>query len=145
MKLVSDISAIEAYKRLKNAEDAALVDVRTKKEFVSIGVPDLSHAKAKLLLLPMYEGPHIELNPAFEKELDKFIQTHHIKELYFICRSGGRSQVAAELYCVKGYKTFNITDGFEGKTNENGQRGLINGWKAGELPWRFSNVFETIQ
>jgi len=144
MEDVYNISSVEAYQRLKDQADSALIDVRTVEEFSSVGVPDLSDASAELLLIPIYEAPHMELNPHFENKVDEFIKNYEVNNLYFICRSGARSQTAAELFKAKGYITFNVIDGFEGKMNDDGQRGLIDGWKAAELPWRYSNVFKVI-
>lgn len=144
MENANNIKSVEAYERLKSQADAALIDVRTVEEFASVGVPDLSDASAELLLVPIYEAPHMELNPHFENKVDEFIKNYNVSDLYFICRSGARSQTAAELFKAKGCNTFNIIDGFEGKMNDDGQRGHIDGWKAAELPWRYSNVFKVV-
>ena len=49
------------------------------------------------------------------------------QEILIICRSGNRSQLAAELLTKESYTCSNISDGFEGN-NENV------GWKKCELP-----------
>ena len=35
-------------------------------------------------------------------------------KIFFICSSGIRSQVAAEIFEKKEFETFNVTDGFDG-------------------------------
>ncbi|MBS0242596.1 MAG: rhodanese-like domain-containing protein, partial [Proteobacteria bacterium] len=57
-------------------------------------------------------------------------------ELYFICRSGARSQRAAEAMLKAGYqRCFNVADGFEGPLDGERHRGRSGGWKARGLPW----------
>ena len=59
--------------------------------------------------------------------------------LLFICRSGARSNEAANYFINLGYKnSYNIISGFEGDLNEENHRGKLNGWKAENLPWRQS-------
>ena len=57
--------------------------------------------------------------------------------LYFICRSGNRSNNAAEFLTSRGFSNcFNVIDGFEGKLNHERQRALIDGWQFNNLPWK---------
>ena len=56
--------------------------------------------------------------------------------LYFICRSGGRSRMAAEAMAEAGFRhCFNVADGFEGPLDDDRHRGRVAGWKAAGLPW----------
>jgi len=51
--------------------------------------------------------------------------------IFFLCRSGYRSFIAANFIANMGYKNcYNISDGFEGN-NQN------KGWKQNNLPWQF--------
>lgn len=51
--------------------------------------------------------------------------------LYFLCRSGHRSLMAANFMANIGYKNcYNIIDGFEGNLQNKG-------WKQNNLPWQF--------
>ncbi len=56
--------------------------------------------------------------------------------VYFLCRSGVRSQHAAVAMTAAGWKRcFNIATGFEGALDGSGHRGRVAGWKALGLPW----------
>jgi len=53
--------------------------------------------------------------------------------IFFLCRSGYRSFIAANFIANIGYKNcYNISDGFEGNN-----RVLSKGWKQNNLPWQF--------
>ena len=53
-----------------------------------------------------------------------------------LCRSGQRSIAAAVALTEEGYgKAFNILEGFEGDKDQDSRRGLLGGWKLGDLPW----------
>jgi rhodanese-related sulfurtransferase len=57
-------------------------------------------------------------------------------ELFFLCRSGGRSLSAARAMAAAGYtRCRNVADGFEGPLDPNRHRGGLGGWKAKGLPW----------
>lgn len=51
--------------------------------------------------------------------------------IFFLCRSGYRSFIAANFVANMGYKNcYNISDGFEGNNQDKG-------WKQNNLPWQF--------
>jgi rhodanese-related sulfurtransferase len=57
-------------------------------------------------------------------------------ELFFICRSGARSRMAAEAMANVGYRRCrNVADGFEGPLDADRHRGQVAGWKAAGLAW----------
>lgn len=57
-------------------------------------------------------------------------------EIFFICRSGGRSRMAAEVMTAAGYRRCrNVAEGFEGLMDEDRHRGRTAGWKAAGLAW----------
>jgi rhodanese-related sulfurtransferase len=82
------------------------------------------------------------MNESFTDKLTSLISESFPKQqpdqinLLFLCRSGSRSFEAAMFMSDLGYNCYNITNGFEGKVNDLGHRGTINGWKAENLPWR---------
>ena len=54
----------------------------------------------------------------------------------FICRSGGRSNMAATALAAAGFtRCYNILEGFEGDKDAHGQRNRTGGWRAAGLPW----------
>ena len=56
--------------------------------------------------------------------------------IYFLCRSGVRSEAAAHTAEQAGFAhTYNIVGGFEGPPDARGARGHVAGWQADGLPW----------
>ena len=140
--LVQQISASDAFSKLQNEKNVALIDVRTDAEFTFVGTADLRSTAGHLILLPWKVFPGMDLNPNFttalEKALlEKFGEARFEAQLIFICLSGGRSQQAAMHITQLGYENcFNLIGGFEGEADSAGHRGNISGWKASNLPWR---------
>jgi rhodanese-related sulfurtransferase len=135
-QMVENVPPSRAWEALKTNPQAQLVDVRTDVEWNFIGVPDLAPAGKQAVLLPWQTYPAMQRNPAFEEQLRKagFTPEHHI---YFLCRSGARSQAAAEAARAAGFPhVYNVADGFEGPVDPAGHRGETAGWKAEKLPWR---------
>jgi len=58
------------------------------------------------------------------------------KKLVLLCRSGVRSIAAAKRATELGAEAYNILEGFEGNTDDQGHRGLIGGWRKRGLPWK---------
>lgn len=123
---------------------ALLVDVRTRAEWTFVGAPDLSAAGRPVAMIEWLGFPEMRPNPAFFEMLDRAVAEAGASALYFICRSGARSQSAAEAayerYAAEGREIacFNVVEGFEGDLDAEGRRGRLNGWKARDLPWRQS-------
>lgn len=82
----------------------------------------------------------MQVDPSFANALATVLDGEGVDadaELFFLCRSGGRSAAAAAAMTSAGYANcFNVAGGFEGGHDEAGQRGRMNGWKATGLPWR---------
>ena len=58
--------------------------------------------------------------------------------IFVICRSGGRSAVAASMLIDAGYtNVWNLVEGFEGDKNDAGAR-AVNGWRNAGLPWTYT-------
>ena len=91
-------------------------------------------------LISWQEFPHMEINPNFSQMImAQTLGGQAIQKdwpLYFLCRSGVRSQSAAAAMVASGFeKCFNILHGFEGVRDHDGHRGIKSGWKAAGLPW----------
>lgn len=133
-----DVTPGEAFEFVARNAEAMLVDVRTDAEWKWVGQPDLSGAAGKAAFVSMKLYPSMELNAQFLQQLEQAGATQDTA-LFFMCRGGGRSTMAAKLATQAGYKhCFNIAGGFEGVPDERGHLGNKTGWKAEGLPWRQS-------
>ncbi|MFH5925293.1 rhodanese-like domain-containing protein [Roseomonas xinghualingensis] len=133
---VEDISPRESYEALKSDPDAILVDVRTDAEWNFVGIPDLSEAGKRPVLIPWQLYPSMQVNGAFIEHLHRAGATP-LSKLHFLCRSGARSLAAAQAAQAAGFPdSYNVADGFEGPVDAEGHRGRVAGWKASDLPWR---------
>jgi len=134
---INQINSQLAFEKLINNKKSFLIDVRTSEEHHFVGIVDSTKFDNRMILLPWQTLPNMQLNPNFSQELlNKFSLD---SELFFLCRTGGRSQQSALLANQLGFNyCHNIINGFEGDLDNNGQRGNINGWKASNLSWRQS-------
>ena len=133
-----EISALDAWARLKSDANAVLVDVRTPPEWAFSGEPDLSTLGKEPLRISWKIFPSYALNEHFVATL-KQAGVKPDATLLFLCRTGGRSLDAAIASTAAGFgSSYNITDGFEGPPDAAHHRGTLAGWKASMLPWRQS-------
>lgn len=133
-----DLSPAEAWERLKSDPAAILVDVRTRIELALTGGPDLSAiAREPVLAEWMTQQGR---NPDFLAELRGLLAERSAgpdTPLLFLCRSGGRSRMAAGELTAEGFRAcYNVSEGFEGELDPAGHRNSVSGWKARGLPWR---------
>ena len=131
-----DISAAEAWERLKADPKAQLVDVRTMAEWNFVGLPDLSALGRQVHCVEWQGFPTGARNPGFVIEASQALSDKKAPVL-LLCRSGARSRAAAIALTEAGFRqAFNIAGGFEGDIDQEGHRGNREGWKAANLPWR---------
>ena len=124
---VINIKALDAFDYLSKEVDSYLIDTRSDLEWKTTGIPDLTSINKQTYLISW--GP--ALDKSFFEQYKKFLLIRFNKNdsLFFICRSGSRSLMAAQFAIKFGFKnSFNIYDGFH---NENDQN-----WKA-NLPVKF--------
>jgi len=90
---------------LKKSSKCVLLDVRTKEEWDQ-GKPDGDKLGLKTYFLTIKDNNFINefKNLSISKDC----------EIFSICRSGERSQIAAEMLTKENYKCINISDGFIG-------------------------------
>ena len=136
---VPDVPSTETWARLKANGASVLIDVRTRSEWAFVGLPDLSSLGKQVVTIEWQTFPDNRIDPEFAERLSQYLETNNVSkdaDLYFICRSGGRSRMAAEALTAAGYSScHNVADGFEGPLDPNRHRGTLSGWKAGGLPW----------
>jgi len=131
-----EVSAAEAWQRLRSDPKAQLLDVRTVAEWNFVGLADLSSLGRQVHCVEWQAFPGGARNPAFIAEAIQALGDKAAPVLV-MCRSGARSRAAAVALTQAGYsQAINIADGFEGDMDEDGHRGNRNGWKQAELPWR---------
>lgn len=136
---VEDVPVLETWKRLRGDPKAVLVDVRTRAEWAFVGVPDLSKINRNVMLIEWQTFPDSRTAPDFTERLDAALTANGVDkdaEIFFICRSGGRSRLAAEALTAAGYRHCrNVMEGFEGPLDANQHRSRIAGWKFAGLDW----------
>ena len=136
---VDDVSPRETWTRLKADRESILVDVRTRAEWVLVGLPDLAEIGKQVATIEWQTFPEGRVDPGFADRLASELEAAGVAkeaELFFVCRSGARSKAAALAMTEKGFtRCHNVADGFEGPPDGNRQRGRVAGWKASGLPW----------
>jgi rhodanese-related sulfurtransferase len=142
-----DATPIVAYiMLLKDPGHSFLVDVRTQPEYQFLGHPERAYnIPVRFWSGKLGEKDYIEVdNPDFGKDLLARFNPK-TDTLFFMCRSGSRSVVAADEAVKAGWpedKVFSIMGGFEGdkitfkKSAYYGQRKL-GGWRNEGLPWTY--------
>ena len=135
-----EVNPTEAWERLASNESAALIDVRTNAEWAFVGVPDLGSIKKSAALLPWKQYPDMRQNDEFLEAARAIVLDQSARDVFFLCRSGGRSMQAARF--LEGSESgqeavtlWNVAEGFEGDLDDTRRRGRKNGWKARGLPW----------
>jgi len=124
--MIKQISSKEIKEYLKKNPKCVLLDVRTKEEWDTIGKPNGEKIGLKTYFLSIQFGNERIVNEYFIQEF-KNLKINQDKNFLISCRSGARSQFAAELLTKENYICVNISDGFEGNQENVG-------WKKCNLP-----------
>ena len=121
MSSIQTISSEDCYKKLNEDQNSYLIDVRSPTEWNIDGIPDEDSFEGILFKLAIRNEQGTE-NLNFIEEF-KSLEIPKDSNIYFICKSGGRSNLAANMVANEGYKSlFNVEDGF------------TLGWKPKGLP-----------
>jgi len=94
--MIKQIPSKEITDYLKKNPKCVLLDVRTKEEWNTIGKPDGEKIGLKTHFLSIQFGEERIFNENFVQEF-KNLNISQDHEILTMCRSGGRSQAAAEL------------------------------------------------
>ena len=137
---IKEISSQQAWEILEGDSQAVLLDVRTTMEYEYVGHP------LNALHIPWKDAPDWSVDAEFVNKIREALikrtdadQDPESLPILAICRSGKRSQAAAEELVQQGFNNlYNIEDGFEGDLDNNGHRNTINGWRFTSLPWEQS-------
>ena len=137
---VDAVDVETTWQSLVSRPGAQLIDVRTRAEWTYVGIPDLGAIGKRAILVEWQTFPDQAVDPRFVERLAGELRALGAQlndDLFFICRSGGRSLAAAKAMAEAGYRAcHNVAGGFEGPLDDNRQRGSVGGWKAAGLPWR---------
>jgi rhodanese-related sulfurtransferase len=138
------VTAKEAFEQWQAAPDQVkIIDVRTPEEYLFVGHPTMAWKipvatqsyewNAEKKQFPMAPLPDFA---ARVSQIAKPDET-----LMVMCRSGGRSAIAANMLAKAGFKNVhNIIDGMEGDANMDSDsvakaQPLKDGWKNSGCPW----------
>ena len=124
--MIKQLASKDIKSYLMTEPNSVLLDVRTKEEWDTIGKPDGEKIGLKTHFLSIQFGEERIFNENFVQEF-KNLNIDQDYEILTMCRSGGRSQAAAELLTRENYTCSNISDGFEGNQENVG-------WKKSDLP-----------
>ena len=118
-----NIKSIDAFDFLSKKVSSHLIDTRSDIEWQTTGIPDLSSINKETNLINW--GP--VLDQTFFEQYKKFLLSSFNQKdsLFFICRSGSRSLMAAKFAIELGFKnSFNIYDGFHNENDQNWKKNL---------------------
>ena len=124
--MIKQLAAKDIKSYLMAEPNSVLLDVRTNGEWETIGKPEGEKIGLKTYFLSIQFGKERIFNENFVQEF-KNLAINQDKNILIICRSGARSQFAAELLKKENYTCINISDGFEGNQENVG-------WKRCGLP-----------
>lgn len=118
----------EAQEVLSLSKEAKLVDVRSRAELDWVGrVPGAVE-------IQLMSYPDNAVNALFAGQVEGIGGKDAL--LLFLCRSGGRSGMAATNLTAAGFsRCYNVMEGFEGDKDANGHRNANNGWRFAGMPW----------
>ena len=124
--MIKQLASNKIKEYLKSQPNCVLLDVRTDEEWNQDGKPDGDKIGLKTHFLTIQIGDERIFNENFIQEF-KNLKINQDQEILTMCRSGNRSQIAAELVTKENYTCSNISDGFLGN-----QENI--GWKNCDLP-----------
>lgn len=146
------LTAVEAA-AMKRADPAKVlfIDVRSRAEAMLLGMPTLADHLVPLLdfAVPWEwssdQGEYLQqANPRFVQHVEQRMAKAGLTKndpVILLCRSGTRSNSAAGLLSLYGFKkAYTVIDGYEGDLATSGPQAgqrTVNGWKNAHLPWTY--------
>lgn len=108
---IPQITGADAWQMLVDDDRAVLVDVRTETEWRTVGVPDTAQVGRPARFVSWTDEGGVQ-NPYFTDLTTNGLDPD--TPILLLCRSGVRSNAAAELLIASGYsQAMNIVGGFE--------------------------------
>ena len=117
--MIKQMPSKEIEEYLKKNPKCVLLDVRTEEEWNQDGKPDGNKIGLTTYFLSIQFGDERIFNENFIQEF-KNLNIDKDHEILTMCKSGGRSQAAAELLTKENYTCSNISDGFLGNDKDVG-------------------------
>lgn len=138
------VTAKEAYAKWETEpEKVKIIDVRTPEEYLFVGHPPMAWKIP--LAAQVYEWDAEKKQFPMKPLMDFVDRVKQVaapdETLMLMCRSGGRSAMAANALAKAGFtNVYNIIDGMEGDANADSEsvakaRPLTSGWKNSGCPW----------
>lgn len=138
------LTSLEAYEKWQAAPDEVMiVDVRTPEEHLFVGHPTMAWKIPIIAQSYQWDAENgkypMQLLADFVARVSEVATTD--STIMVLCRSGGRSAMAANLLAQAGFnKVYNIIDGMEGDVNGDsesvaGNANPQSGWKNSGCPW----------
>ena len=121
--IISDIKLLDAFDFLSKYHNSYLVDTRSKEEWLSTGIPDLSSINKEVICIEWSQIIDQNFINCYKKLL--FSKFNKNDKLFFICRSGVRSLMAAKLALNFGFKNcYNVYEGYNNQNHSNWKKKL---------------------
>ena len=133
------VTAKEAYEKWKAAPDKIkIIDVRTPEEYLFVGFPELAWRIPVAVQSYEWDAGNkqfpVKPLPDFTARVGQIAKPDDT--IMVMCRSGGRSAIAANFLAKAGFKNvYNIIDGMEGDGNGDSESTPQGGWKNSGCPW----------
>lgn len=133
------MTAKEAYAKWQAAPDKVkIIDVRTPEEYLFVGSPDMAWRIPVAVQSYEWDAEKQQFPmkplPDLAARVSEFAKPN--ETLMVMCRSGGRSAIAANMLAKAGFpNVHNIIDGMEGDGNGNSESEAQGGWKNSGCPW----------
>lgn len=133
------VTAKQAYAQWKSEPDKIkIIDVRTPEEYLFVGSPEMAWKIPVAAQVYVWDAEKQEY--PFKPLMDFVARVQTIAKpedtLMVMCRSGGRSAIAANFLAKAGFtNVYNIVDGMEGDGNGDSESTPSDGWKYTGCPW----------
>ena len=140
------VTAKEAYEMWQaDPDNVMILDVRTPEEFLFVGHPAMAWKIPIATQSYVWDDAKgmfpVHPTPDFVERVQSVLKPDDT--ILAICRSGGRSAIAANMLAQVGFsKVYNVVDGMEGDVVKDldslfvGQR-MHSGWKNSGVPWTY--------
>jgi rhodanese-related sulfurtransferase len=123
--MIKQLKSSEIKNFINENKDIELLDVRTQEEWDNVGKPDGEKLGLKTHFVTIVRSSDPSANKDFIQEVKNKADSN--KQLLIICKAGGRSMMAAQLLSQENITCINVSDGFEGNSENIG-------WKNEGLP-----------